>query len=70
MKLKLQKSLSIFIVFTLILSVCQIRVVAGEPKAAAEKLAAFPGAEGGGMWTTGARASSRPEIYHVTTLED
>lgn len=32
--------------------------------------AAFPGAEGGGMYTTGARAAASPEIYHVTTLAD
>ncbi len=37
---------------------------------AAESLAAFPGAEGGGMWTTGARGASSPTIYHVTTLDD
>lgn len=28
-------------------------------------LPAFPGAEGGGMYTTGARAVPIPEIYHV-----
>ncbi len=38
--------------------------------AAAERLPAFPGAEGGGMYAMGARAASRPEIYHVTTLKD
>ncbi len=38
--------------------------------AAAEKLPAFPGAEGGGMWTTGARAAAAPEIYHVNNLGD
>lgn len=35
-----------------------------------EKMLAFPGAEGGGKYTTGARASAKPEIYHVTTLEN
>lgn len=34
-----------------------------------EKLPAFPGAEGGGMYASGARENVR-EIYHVTTLED
>lgn len=34
------------------------------------KLAAFPGAEGGGMWSTGARISDSVEVYHVTKLED
>ena len=34
------------------------------------KIAAFPGAEGGGMWTTGARASETIEVYHVTRLDD
>ncbi len=34
------------------------------------KLAAFPGAEGGGMWTTGARGAKEMEIYHVTKLTD
>lgn len=33
-------------------------------------LTAFPGAEGGGMYTTGAREASAPEIYHVTKLTD
>lgn len=38
---------------------------------AAGDLAAFPGAEGGGMYATGARgAASDPEIYHVTKLTD
>lgn len=31
---------------------------------------AFPGAEGGGMWATGARDSEAPEVYHVTKLTD
>ncbi len=34
------------------------------------KILAFDGAEGGGMWTTGARGAEKPEIYHVTNLND
>ena len=41
-----------------------------EAVAADEKLVAFPGAEGGGMYTTGARASSSPTVYHVTKTDD
>ena len=37
---------------------------------AADKLPAFPGAEGGGMYTKGARAAENFEIYHVTNLND
>ena len=33
-------------------------------------LPAFPGAEGGGMWATGARSSENREVYHVTSLAD
>ena len=40
------------------------------PIEAAEKLPAFPGAEGGGMYASGARAAKNIEVYHVTTLED
>lgn len=38
--------------------------------AGAGNLIAFPGAEGGGMYTTGARGASSPTIYHVTSLAD
>ena len=34
------------------------------------KTVAFPGAEGGGMYTEGARASQTQEVYHVTNLND
>lgn len=34
------------------------------------KVPAFDGAEGGGMWTSGARAAENPEVYHVTNLND
>ena len=36
----------------------------------ASSIPAFPGAEGGGMYSTGARDASSPEIYHVTNLND
>ena len=34
------------------------------------KLTAFPGAEGGGMYTLGARAAESMTVYHVTNLND
>lgn len=34
----------------------------------ADGLPAFPGAEGGGKYTLGARAKSKPSVYHVTNL--
>ena len=37
---------------------------------AEEKLTAFPGAEGGGMYSLGARAAENTEVYHVTNLND
>lgn len=35
-----------------------------------DRLPAFPGAEGGGMYASGARAAKSAEIYHVTNLND
>ena len=40
------------------------------PISAEDKTAAFPGAEGGGMYATGARGAESAEIYHVTNLND
>lgn len=37
---------------------------------AQEQLLAFPGAEGFGRYTKGARVVENPEIYHVTNLDD
>ncbi|MGN0163328.1 MAG: polysaccharide lyase family 1 protein [Candidatus Ornithomonoglobus sp.] len=34
------------------------------------KLLAFPGVEGGGKYTTGARGADEIEVYHVTNLND
>ena len=41
-----------------------------QPVLAQSNLVAFPGAEGGGMYTQGARAGDAIEVYHVTNLND
>ncbi|MCM1522731.1 MAG: fibronectin type III domain-containing protein [Muribaculaceae bacterium] len=38
--------------------------------ASAQDLLAFPGAEGFGRYTKGARAVANPQVYHVTNLND
>lgn len=62
---KLKKCISLIAVLCLMLTVIAVPAYA-EP----EKLAAFPGAEGGGMWTTGARGGDNIEVYHVYKLTD
>ena len=59
----------------LCLILSMIMLIAAAPQASpvsaeSERLPAFPGAEGGGMYATGARAVARPEIYHVTSIKD
>lgn len=53
-----------FIIILAVVCAAALPVRAGD-----EKVIAFPGAEGGGKYAMGARASENPEVYHVTTLE-
>ena len=72
----MRKVIALFIsAVVLICMSCSVFAVQPEDEsaaveAAAGNLPAFPGAEGGGMYATGARASSSPSIYHVTNLND
>lgn len=62
----MKKILSILI--STILLISSINII---PVYAIENLSiSFPGAEGGGMYTQGARASTNYSIYHVTNLND
>lgn len=45
-------------------------IMAGGGLQAQEQLLAFPGAEGFGRYTQGARAVDNPQVYHVTNLND
>lgn len=53
----------------LALGVCSLALAAGV-SASDNALLAFPGAEGFGRYTLGARAVQNPEVYHVTNLDD
>ena len=44
--------------------------VSGGDSAFEERTIAFTGAEGGGMYSKGARAAENQEVYHVTNLND
>ncbi len=48
---------------------CSLALAMGV-SAADTSLLAFPGAEGFGRYTQGARSVAKPEVYHVTNLDD
>ena len=63
--MKIKKNISILLSTILLLS------SAGNIETYAENNpVAFPGAEGGGMYSLGARAADNIEVYHVTNLKD
>lgn len=62
--MKLKRILSGTLAFILGLSIINFSVYAEN------KLPAFPGAEGGGMYASGARGGSSIEVYHITNLND
>lgn len=55
---------------SLILSISLMIGLINVPVVNADNLLAFPGAEGGGKYTTGARGKSSRTVYHVTNLND
>ena len=55
---------------SLILSISLMIGLINIPVVHADNLLAFPGAEGGGKYTTGARGKSSRTVYHVTNLND
>ena len=59
-----------FISFVLAAAVTAGTLVFPAGAGAAEELLAFPGAEGGGKYTEGARGAENIEVYHVTNLND
>ncbi len=65
----MKKFIALFLCMALCLSPT-VFAAESEETAAADELIAFPGAEGGGMYTTGARAASKPEIYRVNNFGD
>lgn len=72
MKTMLKRAGMLFVALAVMLSCVSLPAFAArvEPAAAENRVPAFPGAEGGGMWTTGARGAEKPEVYHVTSLAD
>ncbi len=72
MKTILKRAGMLFVALAVMLSCVSLPALAAqaEPAADLSKVPAFPGAEGGGMWATGARGAEKPEVYHVTNLDN
>lgn len=65
----MNRKVSLIMVFVLIFSCCYVCEASVNDNSVVS-VTAFPGAEGGGMYSKGARGVKNPEVYHVTTLED